>query len=142
MEAIEQVFRALSDPTRLRVVNLLRTGEMCVGDLVEVLDVSQPLASRHLAYLRRVGLVIARREGLWVFYSLFEPSNEMQRSLLETLETCALGTPSLRQDSRRAARLRQVGGCCPELTKAGGRSCGTRKAKGKPKPKRRAQVAR
>ncbi len=67
---VDQMFRAFSDRTRLRILNLLRDGELCVCDLVEVLGVPQPKTSRHLAYLRRSGLVVARKEGLWNYYQL------------------------------------------------------------------------
>lgn len=84
---LEQVFRALSDPTRLRIMNLLGDGEMCVCDLVFqiLLGVLQPAVSRHLAYLHRVGLVLARKEGLWVHYRLADPKTGFHRKLLECL---------------------------------------------------------
>jgi DNA-binding transcriptional ArsR family regulator len=67
------MFRAFSDPTRLRILHLLRDGEYCVGDLVTILRVPQPTASRHLAYLRRTGLVTTRKNGLWNFGELAAP---------------------------------------------------------------------
>src|SRR5437867_396847 len=66
----DRLFRALADPTRLRILHLLQGGELCVGDLVKVLDVPQPTASRHLAYLRRARLVSVGKRGLWCFYAL------------------------------------------------------------------------
>lgn len=68
--ATDLAFRAFSDWNRLRIVNLLRGGELCVCDLVDVLGLPQPVASKHLAYLRRAKLVASRREGLWVYYQL------------------------------------------------------------------------
>lgn len=62
------IFRSLSDTTRLRLLNLLSAGEVCVCQLGEVLDLAQPKVSRHLAYLKRAGLVEARREGKWIHY--------------------------------------------------------------------------
>lgn len=70
LEALTQVFAALADPTRLRILALLRDGEVCVCHLHASLDVPQPTASRHLAYLRRAGLVEARRAGIWMHYRL------------------------------------------------------------------------
>src|SRR5262249_28822648 len=72
-QRISTMFRAVSDPTRLRILRLLQAGEFCVGDLVTVLDLPQPSASRHLAYLRDAGLVADRKQGLWVYYSLTPP---------------------------------------------------------------------
>ena len=65
---VNLMFRAFSDRTRLRILCLLHDGEMCVGDILGVLGVPQPTASRHLAYLRKAGLVSTRREGTWVYY--------------------------------------------------------------------------
>ena len=67
---METVFKALADSTRLRILGLLVTGEVCVCHLHETLRISQPKASRHLAYLRSAGLVDTRREGLWVHYRM------------------------------------------------------------------------
>ncbi|MCV4655760.1 metalloregulator ArsR/SmtB family transcription factor, partial [Escherichia coli] len=68
LEKLEKLFLALSDRTRLRLLNLMRNGEICVCFFTEVLGESQPKVSRHLAYLRNAGLVKARREGKWVHY--------------------------------------------------------------------------
>ena len=67
---MERVFKALADTPRLRILGLLLTGEACVCHIHESLRISQPKASRHLAYLRRSGLVDTRKEGLWVLYRL------------------------------------------------------------------------
>src|SRR5215217_2853625 len=67
---MEGVFKALADTTRLRILGLLLAGEVCVCDIHESLKIPQPKASRHLAYLRRAGLVHTRREGLWIHYRL------------------------------------------------------------------------
>jgi len=84
----EALFRALSDRTRLRILNLLRAGEVCVCDLVEALGVPQPTASRHLAYLRRVGLVATRREGQWSYYRLTAARSQFEEKLRECLAQC------------------------------------------------------
>jgi ArsR family transcriptional regulator len=107
------MFRACSDPTRLRILSLLRSGEACVGDIVTVLDVPQPSASRHLAYLRRSGLVTARRDEQWIHYALAPSRNRAHAKLLELLSLLADGDEA-RSDARRAARLRAEGGCCPD----------------------------
>ena len=82
------VFAALADRTRLRLLNLMRDREVCVCYFVEILGLTQPKISRHLAYLRRSGLVLARREGKWMHYRI-DPSlpTPVQRLLDETLGT-------------------------------------------------------
>src|SRR5258708_6249834 len=98
---IDQVFRALSDRTRLRILNLLRAGELCVCDIVSVLDVPQPTASRHLAYLRRSGLVLARHDGLWHYYRLSSPHTSFHKKLLECLAESSDVAPELAKDDKR-----------------------------------------
>jgi ArsR family transcriptional regulator, arsenate/arsenite/antimonite-responsive transcriptional repressor len=83
---IELLFRALADRTRLRLLNLIAGKEICVCYFVEILGTSQPKISRHLAYLRRAGIVAARRQGRWMHYRLFAPSNAVASAVLtETL---------------------------------------------------------
>ncbi|MGO8717613.1 MAG: ArsR/SmtB family transcription factor [Acidobacteriaceae bacterium] len=71
----ERFFQALGDNTRLRLLNLMGDQEICVCYLVEILGQSQPKVSRHLAYLRRAGIVAARREGKWMHYRIVMPPN-------------------------------------------------------------------
>lgn len=108
---IEQIFRARSDRTRLRILNLLLGGELCVCDIVSVLSVPQPTASRHLAYLRKAGLVLTRNEGLWRYYRLSPPNTSFHKHLLSCLGTCTGIAPELSKDTKR---LRSSGGlnCC------------------------------
>lgn len=86
---------------------------MCVGDLVSVLRVPQPTASRHLAYLRRAGLVVTRKNGQWNHYKLAEAESSFHRHLLGCLKGCFHDVPELELDSKKAAKLRKSGGCCP-----------------------------
>ena len=72
----ELFFRALADRTRLRIINLIGDQEVCVCFFVEILKTNQPKISRHLAYLRRAGIVAARREGIWMHYRLSTPEDE------------------------------------------------------------------
>ena len=72
---IELLFKALADRTRLRLLNLMSAGEVCVCYFVEVLGTNQPKISRHLAYLRRAGVVAARREGKWMHYRITTPED-------------------------------------------------------------------
>ncbi|HEX5966706.1 MAG TPA: metalloregulator ArsR/SmtB family transcription factor [Pyrinomonadaceae bacterium] len=73
--SIELLFKALADPTRLRLIQLLGDDEVCVCSCVNVLKTHQSKVSRHLAYLRRAGLVTTRRDGKWVYYRVVNPSN-------------------------------------------------------------------
>ena len=108
----DTLFRAFADRTRLRILNLLRTGEVCVGDLVTLLDAPQPTVSRHLAYLRKAGLVDVEREANWCYYRLAEPSSEFHERLLDCLACCLGEVPQLRKDAKALGRLRNQGGCC------------------------------
>ena len=78
---MEELFKALADATRLRILGLLLTGEVCVCHIHESLRITQPKASRHLAYLRRSGLVETRRQGLWVYYRLSDNSDPILRTI-------------------------------------------------------------
>lgn len=103
--------QAFADPTRLRILVLLRHREMCVCDLVDVLKVPQPTASRHLARLRQAGLVTVRKEGFWTFYSLIAARNSFHACLLQCLDHCVEDTPSLISDQKRAEKVMQRGSC-------------------------------
>lgn len=102
----------LGDRTRLRILNVLQDGELCVGQLVEILDVTQPRASQHLAYLRSAGLVTGRKEGLWIYYSLTEARSGFHKNLLDCLKQCFCEVQELKADDRVAAKVRKRGGCC------------------------------
>jgi len=106
-------FRAFSDQTRLRILHLLRAGELCVNDLVEIIDVPQPTASRHLAYLRRAELVVTRKDGQWTYYALAPARNVFQQKLMDCLSQCFDEVPAIQKDAVRAAKLKKRGGCCP-----------------------------
>ena len=83
MREAVQVFKALADATRLRILNLLARGELCVCDIMKILEIGQSKTSRHLAYLKNAGLVTDRREGLWIHYSV-SPSDELLQQLMLT----------------------------------------------------------
>ena len=78
------VYRALADETRLRILALLRDGEVCVCHIHGGLRLPQPTISRHLAYLRRTGLVEARRQGVWMYYRLAAPQSPVVRQVLDS----------------------------------------------------------
>jgi ArsR family transcriptional regulator, arsenate/arsenite/antimonite-responsive transcriptional repressor len=113
---VERLFQALGDATRLRILGLLLAGEICVCDIHETLRISQPKASRHLAYLRRAGLVVTRRQGLWVHYRLADTSDAIL-STIQRAVTHVLG--HLEAVRRDAGRLQKKTGCClPETADA------------------------
>jgi ArsR family transcriptional regulator len=101
---VDRLFRAFSDRTRLRILHLLTKGEVCVGDLVSVLKLPQPTVSRHLAYLRRSGLVTVRRDSSWMYYALAEARSPFHAKLLDCLSTCFNEVPELARDAARAAK--------------------------------------
>jgi ArsR family transcriptional regulator, arsenate/arsenite/antimonite-responsive transcriptional repressor len=105
------VFRAFADATRLRILNLLLEGEVCVCDLCSILDEIQPKVSRHLAYLRRVGLVTVRTEGKWKYYSVAKHPKGLQRTLLSCVKSCLREMDELRDDLDRL-RTTDGGDCC------------------------------
>lgn len=106
---METVFKALGDATRLRIVGLLLTGEVCVCDIHESLKIPQPKASRHLAYLRRSGLVETRREGLWIHYRLGSFDDPVLRAIIDAVRHGLTHVDTVHRD---AARLRKKTGCC------------------------------
>lgn len=109
LAGLETFFKALADTTRLRILGLLLTGEVCVCHIHESLRIPQPKASRHLAYLRKAGLVEARREGLWMHYRLAELPDPVLRTLGETVRHALIHLDAVHKD---AERLHKKTGCC------------------------------
>jgi ArsR family transcriptional regulator len=109
--SVDLMFRALSDRTRLRILHLLRDGELCVCDLTRVIDAPQPKISRHLAYLRQAKLVAARKDGLWSYYSLAPARGVFHEKLLDCLSHCFADVPELAKD-RKKLRTACDDGCC------------------------------
>jgi len=97
------LFRAFADETRLRLLHLLACGEVCVCQLCEVLEQSQPKISRHLAYLRRVGLVSVRQQGKWKHYSIAKELGPLQKRLVGCVASCLGGLSPLTEDKLRLA---------------------------------------
>jgi len=111
---LDTLFRGFGDPTRIRILNLLAAGELCVCDIVALLHLPQPLVSRHLAYLRRAGLVVATRDLRLAHYRLAEPGNAVHRSLITCVRSCFRGIASLDRERRaaeRRARVRRRNAC-------------------------------
>jgi ArsR family transcriptional regulator len=105
--ALPHLFRALADPTRLRLLNLIAGREVCVCYFVEILRISQPKVSRHLAYLRNAGMVAARRDGKWMHYRLAAPKNKASAKILRETLSYLRREPEMRRD---IARLSSA--CC------------------------------
>ena len=100
-----QIYQCLCDQTRLRILNLLNEGELCVCHIQEILGEPQVKVSKHLAYLRAHGLVVARKKANWVAYSLpGRPSGELAANLV-CLQDCAREDPAFRADTGRLRRL-------------------------------------
>ena len=107
----ELFFRALADSTRLRIINLIGDQEVCVCFFVEILKTNQPKISRHLAYLRRAGIVSARREGIWMHYRISTPKDENAAKVLKDVREWLAKDLAMQQDRSRLNKI-----CCaPEL---------------------------
>jgi len=104
---MERFFTALADRTRLRLLNLMGNGEICVCFLVEVLKTNQPKISRHLAYLRKAGVAAARREGKWMHYSIVHPSDPHAARVLDEVLAWAAADREMRRDVERLSAA-----CC------------------------------
>ena|ERR1044072_1124372 len=98
---LELIFKALADNTRLRLIHLLGEDELCVCSCVEVLNTNQPKISRHLAYLRRAGLVTARRDGKWTHYRLTQPSDTHVARIFTELRARLATNPQMQTDKAR-----------------------------------------
>lgn len=108
---IALLFKALADQTRLRLINLIGDDEVCVCFFVEVLKTNQPKISRHLAYLKRAGVVAARREGKWMHYRLVEPGDPHAARIFREVRSWLENNSAMMTDR---ARLRKI--CCaPQL---------------------------
>lgn len=109
--SIEELFKALADRTRLRLINLMGDDEVCVCFFVEVLKLNQPKISRHLAYLRKAGVVAARREGKWMHYRIVEPPDPRAANIFREVRASLANDAGMKRDR---ARLSQI--CCaPQL---------------------------
>jgi ArsR family transcriptional regulator len=109
MEKMEALFKALGDATRLRILGLLLTGEVCVCDIHQSLKIPQPKASRHLAYLRNAGLVETRRDGLWVHYRMATLPDPVLKTISEAVRHALTHMDVVHRD---AERLQRKTGCC------------------------------
>lgn len=103
----ESFFRALADRTRLRLLNLMGSDEVCVCFFVEILKTSQPKVSRHLAYLRRAGIVGTRRDGQWRHYRIVEPADREAARVLTDVMSWLASDEEMQRDRQRLVKV-----CC------------------------------
>ena len=106
------LYAALSDRTRLRLLNLMAGGEVCVCFFIEVLDQPQPTISRHLAYLRKAGIVAARRDGKWIHYRINVPKDAVLRRALDDALASMRSEGSMQRDVKKL----QVACCSPRAS--------------------------
>lgn len=111
MKELEQYFKALGDTNRLRILNLLLHGELCVCDIQYVLEATQPNVSRHLSYLKNSGLVLDRRDGYRIFYRLAEPKQGIKKRLFEFLQDAYKNEDQLQADKKRLKEAIEAGSC-------------------------------
>jgi ArsR family transcriptional regulator len=104
MKKTAALFKALGHETRLRILNLLLDGEVCVCRIMEILQLPQSTASRHLSILKNAGLVEDRREGIWVHYSLARQQVAVAEQILQVLETHLSGISECLKDRDRLAK--------------------------------------
>ena len=105
--SIEELFKALADRTRLRLINLMGDDEVCVCFFVEVLKLNQPKISRHLAYLRRAGVVASRRDGKWMHYRIVEPPDPRAANIFREVRASLANDTGMKRDRARLAQI-----CC------------------------------
>lgn len=102
-----RIFKALADETRLRILTLLLSGELCVCEVTAALDLPQSTASRHLAYLRKAGWVLDRRQGVWMYYRLNDDGHPLRTELRRVIERCLADEPEARHNLEKLAVMRK-----------------------------------
>jgi len=111
MERLVQYFRALSEEMRLRIVMLLTHGELCVCDIMEILDEPQSKVSRHLSYLKNSGLITAKRVGVWMHYALSEQCDETLDAQVDFMGKRFSHLPSFADDTAKMEVLKERKRC-------------------------------
>ena len=107
----ELFFSALADQTRLRLLNLMRDGEVCVCFFAETLGTNNPKISRHLSYLKRAGLVTGRRDGKWMHYRINMPTDPQAKAVFDATMNMLRANPEMDSDRRRLSDV-----CCSPVT--------------------------
>jgi ArsR family transcriptional regulator len=126
---LEEAFKAFADPTRLRIVGLLSRGEICVCNIHDALGIPQPTASRHLAYLRKKGLVVTRKDGLWVHYQLAPLDDAVMRVLMSAVTHCLTHCDAVAKDRHRFEA--QTGCCTTDMARSNLECCMPRSGSGR-----------
>ena len=115
MHDLIKAMKALSDETRLRILNILLEKECCVCEVMQALDISQSRASRNLGILQDAGFLKTRRDGLWIVYSVdWQTANSYAVSLTKLLQGSPLSSDILSQDRERLKKARRIGPGCPQ----------------------------
>jgi ArsR family transcriptional regulator len=115
MEELVLVAKALSDPSRVRILRALRSRELCVCELCDALGVTQSTLSTHLQVIRAAGLVCARKEGKWMYYAIAPAGKRMLNALFQSFDGSLKADATIRRDAKRLNRrlaLRDDGACC------------------------------
>ena len=105
LDRLENLFKALGDRTRLRILALLAAGEVCVCNVHESLGLPQPTVSRHLAYLRRSGLVETRRDGVWIHYRLAPPAERLGGAIVDAALHAVGHVPAAGTDRKKLSKV-------------------------------------
>ncbi len=121
IDRLEGIFKALADRTRLRILALLGRDEVCVCHIHDSLGVPQPTASRHLAYLRRAGLVDARRQGVWMHYRMSATLDPVVRGVVEAAVHALTHVPAVARDRKQYQQ--SLGALRPRDAWAGSSCC-------------------
>jgi ArsR family transcriptional regulator len=108
MKETVKLFKALSEEVRLRILGLLMYGELCVCDLMAVLDLPQSTISRHLSYLTNTGWLAGERRGVWMYYRLRDHDDDLQQDLMAVLIKHLSGLPTVGRDHARLEQYRQT----------------------------------
>jgi ArsR family transcriptional regulator len=116
MEQVVQVFRALSEEMRLRILMLLTHGELCVCDLMNIFEETQSKVSRHVAYLKHSGLVKGKRVGVWMHYSLKDPLDEISGAQLTFIKENLGHLPWFTEDLERLEEVKKQKLCEAEAS--------------------------
>ena len=139
MEQMIEIFKSLSEEIRLRMLMLLVHGELCVCNLMAVFNEPQSKVSRHLAYLKRSGLVKSRRVGAWMHYSLAESLDEPIREQLALLQRMASKNAFFQEDYRRMNKMKLANLC---ETQAGAKSTGNMRKKSDTRKNKKEKVSK
>jgi ArsR family transcriptional regulator, arsenate/arsenite/antimonite-responsive transcriptional repressor len=130
IDELENVFKALADKTRLRILALLGNNEVCVCHIHDSLGLPQPTVSRHLAYLRKSGLVAARRDGVWMHYQVSRALSPLARGIVGAAVDALRQVPATNQDRKQFQR--SFGQLYVLDTPAGGACCAPRAQESQP----------